>query len=107
MVGDLADDRGELSGRHMRPFALVDIPQLHEDFGPRLRSRPAVQRGKETGLDLGDVTTRLDGMACLAEREGQVGRGRDLFEQIAESDILARRNELVDVVHLSYSYFIY
>lgn len=89
MIGNLANDRGELARRHVGSgsVALIDIPELDEDLGPSLRISTAIQRRKLSGLDLGDMVAGPDGLDIEDMAEGDVGR-----------------NCLVDRFHLSYPF---
>ena len=69
VLGDLADDRGELACRHVGAIAIDHVPQLDEDLRPRFRIGTTIEGGELPGLHFGDVIAALDGSPILAEHQ--------------------------------------
>ena len=105
MLGHLADDCCELSGGHVRSFALLDVPKLDEYLGPSLRIGPAVQRREMPRLDFGHVVARLHRPAAIVKDQSLLGMSGCGFQQPAERNVRSLELPIVYCVHLGYSIF--
>jgi hypothetical protein len=111
VLGHLADDRHKLSGRHVGPFALFDVPQLNEDFRPGLRVCSAVKGRKRSSLDLGDVIAGLHRPSVIAEHQRLVLVIRQKAKEVSDGDVVGHEIQrlfkfaVVRSEHLRYPLF--
>ena len=76
MIGNLADDRGELARRHLAQAVLVDIPELDEHLRPSFWIGATVACRERVCLDLGDVAARFHWLPFVENDQRRFRRGR-------------------------------
>lgn len=103
VLGNLPDDGGELARGHMRVIAIIDVPELNEDFRPGLWVGAAIQGGELAGLDLSDVITWPDRSSVILKHERPEGHWSKLFQKGAQCNIGGRVSGIVYKRHLRYS----